>query len=207
MINYSPGYEPEELEEQPMIENPGVKKLKHERANLKLQLSQIRAKFGHEVLEGMEKETSWDEIKNKRISTIADIESIRSQITLLYLKIDELPEKVRYDEAYGEKLLELNYEKKRFLDCIKVFTYNMENQMCKFLLNYYDFKKEIRPVLSMLVKRGGFVKLEGEKLRIQLRRFKNPEINYAIRHLCDDLNQMEPFSLDKFHLPMHYEVM
>ena len=207
LINYSPGYEPEELEEQPMIENPEVKKLKHERANLKLQLSQIRAKFGHEVLEGMEKEASWDEIKNKRISTIADIESIRSQITLLDLKIDELPEKVRYDEAYGEKLLELNYEKKRFLDCIKVFTYNMENQMCKFLLNYYDVKKEIRPVLSMLVKRGGDVKLEDGKLRVRLRRFKNPEINYAVRHLCEDLNQMEPVSLDKFQTPMHYEVM
>lgn len=133
LINYSPGYEPEEIEEQPMIENPRVKKLKQERANLKLQLSQIRAKFGYEVLEEMEKETSWDEIKNKRILTIADIESIRSQITLLNLKIGELPEKVRYDEAYGEKLLELNYEKKRFLDCIKVFTYNMENQMFKIL--------------------------------------------------------------------------
>ena len=155
----------------------------------------------------MEKEASWDEIKRKRISTMADIESTRSQITLLNLKIDELPEKVRYNEAYGEKLLELNYEKKRFLDCIKVFTYNMENQMCKFLLNYYDIKKEIRPALSMLVKRGGDVKLEDGKLRVRLRRFKNPEINYAVRHLCDDLNQMEPFSLDKFQLPMYYEVM
>ena len=207
LINYSPGYEPEEIEEQPMIENPRIKKLKQERANLKLKLSQIRAKFGYEVLEEMEKEASWDEIKRKRISTMADIESTRSQITLLNLKIDELPEKVRYNEAYGEKLLELNYEKKRFLDCIKVFTYNMENQMCKFLLNYYDIKKEIRPALSMLVKRGGDVKLEDGKLRVLLRRFKNPEINYAVRHLCDDLNQMEPFSLDKFQLPMYYEVM
>ena len=155
----------------------------------------------------MEKEAGWDEIKRKRILTMADIESIRSQITLLNLKIDELPEKVRYDDAYGEKLLELSYEKKRFLDCIKVFTYNMENQMCKFLLNYYDIKKEIRPALAMMVKRGGDVKLEGGKLRVRLRRFKNPEINYAARHLCEDLNQMKPFSLDKFHLPMYYEVM
>ena len=115
--------------------------------------------------------------------------------------------KVRYYKAYGEKLLELNYEKKRLLDCIKVFTYNMENQMCKFLLNYYDVKKEIRPVLSMLVKRVGDVKLEDGKLRVRLRRFKNPETGYAVRHLCEDLNQMEPVSLDKFQMPMHYDVM
>jgi hypothetical protein len=36
----------------------------------------------------------------------------------------------------------------------------MENQMCKFLLKYYDFKKEIRPVLSMF---RGLSKQSGKK--------------------------------------------
>ena len=207
LINYSPGYEPEEIEEQPMIENPKVKGLKQERANLKSELSQIRAKFGYEVLEEMEKEANWDEIKKKRILTMADVASTRSKITLLNQEIDKLPEKVRFDEAHGKKLLELNYEKKRFLDCIKVFTYNMENQMCKLLLNYYDVQKEIRPALAMIVKRGGDVKLEGGKLRVRLRKFRDSEIDYAARHLCEDLNQMKPFTLDKFHLPIHYEVV
>jgi hypothetical protein len=207
LINYSPGYEPEEIEEQPMIENPKVKGLKQERANLKSELSQIRAKFGYEVLEEMENEANWDEIKKKRILTMADVASTRSKITLLNQEIDKLPEKVRFDEAHGKKLLELNYEKKRFLDCIKVFTYNMENQMCKLLLNYYDVQKEIRPALAMIVKRGGDVKLEGGKLRVRLRKFRDSEIDYAARHLCEDLNQMKPFTLDKFHLPIHYEVV
>ena len=35
LINYSPEYEPEEIEEQPMIENPRVKELKQKRVNLK----------------------------------------------------------------------------------------------------------------------------------------------------------------------------
>ena len=207
LINYSPGYEPEEIEEQPMIENPKVKALKQKRANLKSELSEIRAKFGYEVLEEMEKEANWDEIKKKRILTMADIESIRSQITLLNQEIDKLPEKVRFDEAHGKKLLELNYEKKRFLDCLKVFTYNLENQLGKLLLNYYDVQKEIRPALAMIVRRGGDVQLEGGKLRVRLRRFKNPEIDYAARHLCGDLNQMKPRTLDKFRFPIHYEVM
>ena len=42
------------------------------------------------------------------------------------LEIDKLPEKIRFDEAHsGKKLVQLNYEKKRFLDCIKVFVYNI----------------------------------------------------------------------------------
>ena len=124
------------------------------------------------------------------------------------LEIDKHPEKVRFDKAHGEKLVEFNYERKRFLDSIKVFTYNMEKQMCKLLLNYYPVKKEIYPALSMIVKRGGFIKMDGSgKLKVQLRRFGNPEIDYAARHLCKDLNQTKPVTLDKFRLPIRYEML
>jgi len=184
-----------------------VKELKQKRANLKTELSQIKSRFGHEVLEEMAKEAKWDEIKKKRILTISDIEGIRSQITLLNQEIDEHPEKISFNEAHGKRLLELNYEKKRFLDCIKVFTYNMKNRMCRLLLNYYDKKKELLPALSMIVERTGYVKLEDGKLRVQLRRFRNPEIDYAARHLCEDLNRMKPVTLDRFRFPIRYEVL
>ena len=29
---------------------------------------------------------------------------------------------------------------------------------------------------------------------------------YAARHLCEDLNRMQPVTLDKFHFPIHYRV-
>ena len=99
-----------------------------------------------------------------------------------------------------------NYEKKRFLDSIKVFAYNMKRKMCGILSDYYDAKKEILPTLSMIVGRGGYTKVEGGKLRVQLRRFMNREIDFAARHLCEDLNKMEPVTLDKFRLPIHYSV-
>ena len=54
----------------------------------------------------------------------------------------------------------LNYEKKRFLDCIKVFTCNLTEAMCRLLLKYYDRRKDILPALSMIVERAGEVKLE-----------------------------------------------
>ena len=104
-------------------------------------------------------------------------------------------------------MLILNYEKKRFLDCIKVFTYNSEKKMCEILLNYYDVKKEILPALSMIVKRGGYIKLEGGRLRVQLKGFKNREIDYAARHLCEDLNIMKPLTLDKYQFLIQYEVL
>ena len=103
-------------------------------------------------------------------------------------------------------MLGLNYEKKRFLDCIKVFACNLKAEMCRMLLHHYDRQKELLPALSMIVERAGYVKLEGGRLRVTLRRFKDREIDYAARHLCEDLNRMQPVTLDKFHLPIRYHV-
>ena len=50
------------------------------------------------------------------------------------------------------------------------------------------------------------VKLQGGGLRVRLKRFKNPEIDYAARGLCEDLNRMDPVTLDRFHLPILFEV-
>lgn len=207
LINYFPGYEIDEMDEQPVVENPKIKGLKKKRIDLKSQLSHIKSKFGHEVIEEMANEANWDEIKKKHLMTRVEIESLNSEITLLGFEIDKLPKRIRFDEAHdGKKLVEFNYEKKRFLDCIKVFAYNIGKQMCDLLLNYYDVKKEIYPALSMIIKRGGYVKLEDGELKVRLGKFRNPEIDYAARHLCEYLNQVKPLTLDKFRLPIHYEV-
>ena len=79
--------------------------------------------------------------------------------------------------------------------------------MCELLLNYYDVKKEIFPVLSMIVNRGGYIKLQGGELRVRLKRFKNRAIDYAARHLCEELNKMKPVTLDKFALPICYDLL
>jgi len=103
-------------------------------------------------------------------------------------------------------LQRLDCEKKRFLDCIKVFVYNLKAQMCRMLLSHYDRQKEILPALSMIVERAGYLKLEGARLRVTLRRFKDREIDYAARHLCEDLNSMRPVTLDRFQFPIHYQI-
>jgi hypothetical protein len=208
LINYWPGHEIEDLEEQPLVDNPKLKELKQQRTNLKTELSGLKSKFGNEVLDEMEKDADWEQIKEKRILTLADIETIRSQLTLLDQEIDGLPEKIRFDEAHdGKKLVDLNYEKKRFLDCIKIFSYNVKNQMCRMLSHHYDKNKELLPALSMIIERTGYVKLENGKLRVQLRAFRNVDIDYAARRLCEDLNKMRPVTLDKYCFPIHYEVL
>jgi transposase len=206
LINYSPGYVFEELEDQPMVDNPEIKQLKKEKAGKTTELHKLKLQLADWILKQPD-EAAFEDLKKTKIQLLADIAKADNEILLLKQQIDKTPTKLRFDQVHdGEKLLKLNYEKKRFLDCIKVFVYNMEKKMSGLLLNHYDKQKEVLPALSMIVGRGGHVKLEAGQLRVQLRRFMNSEIDYVARHICEDLNRMNPVTLDKHRLPIRYEV-
>jgi len=206
MINYMPGYVTEDLDEQPWVENPKVKELKKKRVVLKGDLRRLKVQLADDILNQPEQQAG--PINAKGFPIMERLVRIDNEILLLNGQIDDLSAEVRFDEAHdGRKLMALNYEKKRFLDCIKVFTCNLNESMCRMLLKHYDRRKEILPALSMIVERAGEVKLADGELRVRLRGFKNPEIDYAARRLCEDLNGMDPRTLDRFRLPLRYQVI
>jgi transposase len=205
LINYTPGYVLEELAEQPLVDNPEVRELKKQRAGLVSELNRLKIELADHVLEPPTKKRRTPLRKQKEVRD--DITVVESEILLADRQLDKLPSEIRFDEAHaGEKLLKLNHEKKRFLDCIKVFVCNLKAEMCRLLLKHYDWEKEVVPALAMIVERTGYVKLEGGQLEVTLRRFTDREIDYAARHLCEDLNGMRPVTLDKFHFPIRYHV-
>lgn len=59
---------------------------------------------------------------------------------------------------------------------------------------------------DIYVKRGWTVKLKSVRLRARLKRFKNPEIDWTDSGWREDLNRMGPITLDRFHLPILFEV-
>jgi hypothetical protein len=205
MINYMPGYVTEDMDEQPWVENPKVKELKKNRVVLKGDLRRFKEQLADDILNQPEQQAG--PVAAKRFPIMEKIVRTENEILLLNGRLDGLCADVRFDEAHdGLKLMKLNYEKKRFLDCIKVFTCNLNEAMCRMLLKRYDRRKEILPALSMIVERAGEVKLKDGKLRVRLRGFRNPEIDYAARRLCEDLNGMTPRTMDRFRIPLHYEV-
>lgn len=206
-MDYFPGYVEEELDEQPLVKNPKLKELKKQKANAVGKLNDLRIRFARKAFAEVKDEANWKEMKEKNQELCMEMYSLQAQITLLDLEIEKFPKEVRFDEAHdGRQLVELDYEKKRFLDCIKVFTYMMEKKMCSVLSKYYDDPKDIYVILSMIVRRGGEIKLEGGRLMVRLKRFRNPEVDFAARRLCEELNQMLPRTLDKHQLLIHYEV-
>jgi hypothetical protein len=206
-INYSPGYAIEQSPEQPMVKNPSVKKLKKEKVNKVSELGKLKVQLADKIIREGNEEIDIAAMKKEQVQLFADIAKIEAEMLFIKQEIDSLPTEVRFNEAYGKRLLKFNYEKKRFFDCIKVCSYNVERKMCEILLKHYGSKKEVVSALSMIVERGGYIKLENGRLMVRLRRFMNREINYAARHLCEDLNKMRPVTLDRFRFPLHYEVL
>ena len=190
-----------------MVDNPTVIELKKRKAGLASELHRLKAAFTDRIFKEAKDDRNWGEIKKNETPLIADMVKLQNDIFFIGEEINKLPSKVPFDHAHdGERLLRLNYEKKRFLDCIKVCSYNMQKKMCELLLRYYGPEKEILPALSMIVNRGGYIKLEGQKLKVRLRRFRNQTIDYAARHLCAELNMLSPKTLDRFHYEIHHEV-
>lgn len=205
LINYTPGYVVEDLEDQPLVTNPEVTELKKQRAGFVSELNRLKIELAEHVLKqpGDKRKTP----PRSQAEVLQSIAVAESAILLTDQKLDQLPAEISFEQAHdGEKLRRFDYEKKRFLDCIKVFVYNLKVQLCHMLLRHYDREKELLPALAMIVERAGYVKLEGGRLRVTLRRFKDHEIDYAARHLCEDLNRMEPVTLDRYGFPLHYQV-
>jgi hypothetical protein len=205
-INYMPGYVLQDLDEQPLTDNPEVRELRKKREALTRDLHKLKIELADHLLDKKLKDGQGNEKREGEI--LENIVRLDNGILLTQSALDKLPKQVRFDEAHdGEKLLSLNYEKKRFLDCIKVFAYNLKDEMCRLLLKHYGNRKnEILPALAMIVDRGGHVTLENGRLIVRLRGFRNREIDYAARHLCEDLNEMRPTTLDNYEFPIRYEV-
>ncbi|MEK7224063.1 MAG: putative transposase, partial [Bacteroidota bacterium] len=210
LIDYHPGYISEELEEQPMTDNPELSEIKKKKANLTGRLNKQELKLAKKILKEKNAQLKLEDIEKREIDLMAEIRGLESQITLLEQKEDGLPEEVLFEQAHGGiKLSELDYEKKRFLDCIKVFAYHMEKKMCEHLEKYYkvrNVEKEVWPALTMIVRRGAYLRLEQGKLMVTLKKIQNLAVNDAARALCEELNLMRPETLDKFHLPVHFGV-
>lgn len=209
LINYTPGYVLEELDTQPLVTNPAITKLKQKRAGLASELNRLKVELANHVLKERDKKRKpkGRTPTRSRAEVLADITMKESAILLTDQELGKLSAEIPFDTAHdGEKLLRLNHEKKRFLDGIKVFVCNLRAEMGRMLLKHYDRKKEVWPAVSMIVERGGSVKLEEGRLQVTLRKFKDREIDYAARHLCEELNRMSPVTLDRFHFPIRFQV-
>src|SRR5436305_777806 len=109
LINYTPGYVREELEEQPLVENPELRERKKQRAGLVSELNRLKIELADYLLEPPAKKRGTPSRSQKEV--MDDIAVIEGKILLADDQLEKLPSEIRFDEAHaGEKLLKLNHE-------------------------------------------------------------------------------------------------
>lgn len=70
-INYTPGYVKEHMAEQPLVDNPKVKKLKKEKAKTTSELHKLKVKLTDKLLAEAKDDMNWEEIKKNQIELLA----------------------------------------------------------------------------------------------------------------------------------------
>ena len=82
LINYSPGYVKEEIEEQPMVNNPKIRQLKKQKASRVSLLNKSKVQLADKMLKEKNK-TKLEEIKKTQIDLLADISRLVNEILFI----------------------------------------------------------------------------------------------------------------------------
>ena len=182
-FDYHPGYDLKELGEQPLVDNPEVEIIKATIKNIKEKLGRLYYKK-EQLTEGQKKKRK--EIEEK-------IEQLREDMDNFTKSLDQLPDKVSLiDILKGRKMSQCDLEKKRIYDLIQMLAYNSRERLVEIFRSCYPDPRDVKPVLDMITKRAGYVKLYGQTLIVLLDRIQDRKHREAAQNFCYRINQMSP---------------
>jgi len=122
-------------------------------------------------------------------------------------RISALPKRVALGEAEGERIVSLDPETKHLADTIKMLAYRAETALVGLLGPAYARTEEEGRALVREIFRAPADILPDEGagvLRVRLYGLANPRSNEAVKHLCEQLNELE-ISYPATALRLRYE--
>lgn len=180
-FNYHPGYDLKELEEQPLVDNPEVKIIKATIKNIKERLGRLYYKK-EQLTEGQ---------KKKRKEIEKQIEELKQDVDQFTNRLDQMPDKVALiDILKGQKMNQCDLEKKRIYDLIQMLAYNSRERLVEIFRSCYPDPRDVKPVLDMITKRAGYVKLYGQTLIVLLDWIQDRKHREAAQNFCHRINQI-----------------
>ena len=189
-LNYHPGYDIQELEKQPLVENPDIALTKKAIQALKKESQEL----GKEILLT---EARLARHPDKRLSVkLAKLQSARegkkTDLTQFEHKLIALPEKVSIlDLLRGKPMSRCDLEKKKLYDLMQFMAFHSRERLVELFRSCYDDHRDIKQVLDMITSRAGYVKLIGQTLVVILDWIENPKHRQAAKRLCHLLNEKE----------------
>jgi hypothetical protein len=187
-LDYHPGYDIKELEQQPLVDNPdiplirkGIRGLKGDIDNLQTQIDLTRYNLTQR--------------KDKRLeSKIARLEKEKgekeTELDLFEAKLTELPDKISILELLkGRPMNRTDLEKKKLYDLMQCLAFHSRERLVEIFKECYDDPRDIKQILGMITRKSGYLQLIGDTLVVILDRIDNEKHRSAANKLCRLLNQ------------------
>lgn len=187
-LDYHPGYDIQELEKQPLIDNPDIILIKKAIRTLKKEVEELEK----DILVAEAKLVKRND--NRLIKKIAELyrqcEDKKKDIEQFKKKAQELPEKVSIvDILKGKPMNRCDLEKKKLYDLMQFMAFHSRERLVEIFRKCYEDKRDIKKVLDMITGKAGYVKLIGQTMVVLLDWIENKKHREAAERLCHLLNQ------------------
>ncbi|KPA18568.1 hypothetical protein MHK_001230, partial [Candidatus Magnetomorum sp. HK-1] len=189
-LNYHPGYDINELEKQPLVDNPDVELTRKAIRILKKEVKKLEEE--NLIMEGKQSKRK-DKRRIKKIEeNIIKIIENKKDIEGFKSKLEELDEKISFVELFeGKKMGRSDLEKKRIYDAMQFMSYNSRELLVEIFRDCYSDKRDVKQVLDLVTSLAGYIKLYGQTLIVVLDRIENEKHNTAAIKLCEKLNRKQ----------------
>jgi len=187
-LDYHPGYDPKELENQPLVDNPDIPLIKQAVRLLKREI----ARYEQEIVVLEAKESKGGDIRRqKKICEYNDeIIKAREDIAGFENKLSELPDKVSIlDLLNGKPMNRCDLEKKKLYDLMQFMAYNSREKLVEVFRTCYSDNRDVKQVLDRITASPGNIKLHGQTLFVVLDWIQNNIHREAAIKLCQKLNE------------------
>jgi len=202
-LNYHPGYDIEILQTQPLVDNPDVALYKRACKTLKGELSKLRDAV--ELTEARIAKRPDKRLSKKKEALIAEISRVETDLEELNQKLQKTPEKIPIvDLLQGRPMSRCDLEKKKLYDLMQFLAYHSRERLIEIFRECYDDRRDIKPVLDMITRKPGYVKLFGQTLLVLLDWIEDRSHRKAAEELCRRLNELSLRLPGSLGLKLHF---
>ena len=187
-FNYHPGYSSEEIENQPLFDNPKMKEIK---AGIKVLTNEIKTIEGECAILKLKQQ---EKPKKMTITKIQNFESIIEQKIVdkkgLEEKLKKIPEKISLEELLGKPMNKCDLEKKRLYDLMQIISYHCRERLVEEFRQCYNRPQDLKQILDKILSKSGHIRLIGNTLIVLIDWIERPAHYKAALELCRQINRI-----------------
>ncbi len=203
-FDYHPGYAINEMEEQPLFDNPKVGII---RLAIKTLQKEIRILEGEIAILQLQ----YQKTPKKRITSRLDKLEAKKRQKMedkegLERKLEELPAKVSLESLLDRPMSQCELEKKRLYDLMQIIAYHARERLVDEFRHCYNRGQDLKQILDKITNKGGYVRLIGNTLVILLDWIERRSHREAAERLCQHINSLGVTMQGRLPVRLHFAI-